>query len=74
MARHTLPLSGGSEARRRRVLRVVGVGMGLLRHDGEVEDVAVEDGVRGGTQYAQAYVLKQRCSHRVPRVIQCWLL
>ena len=44
-----VPLSGGNEARRRRVLRVVGVGMGLLRHDGEVEDVAVEDGVRGGT-------------------------
>jgi hypothetical protein len=48
--------------------------MGLLRHDGEVEDVAVEYGVRGGTQYAQAYVLKQRYNHRVPRVLQCWLL
>jgi len=69
-----VPLGGGNEARRRRVLRVVGVGMGLLRHDGEVEDVAVEDGVRGGTNTLAAYVLKQRCSHRVPRVLQCWLL
>ena len=37
--------------------RVVGVGMGLLRHDGEVEGVVVEDdavlvlGIRGRARY-----------------------
>ena len=30
-------------AARRRVRRIVGVGMGLLRHDGEVEGVVVDD-------------------------------
>ena len=30
---------------RRRVWRVVGVGVGLLRHDGEVEDVVNDDAV-----------------------------
>jgi len=34
------PLGAGNAARRR-VLRIVGVGMGLLRHDGEVEGVVV---------------------------------
>ena len=36
------PLGAGNAARRR-VLRVVGVEMGLLRYDGEVEAVVVED-------------------------------
>jgi len=55
----------------RRVRRVVGVGMGLLRHDGEVEVVVVEDdavlvlGIRGRARYAQAHVSK--------RVLQGWL-
>ena len=42
--------------------RVVGVGMGLLRHDGEVEGVVVEDnavlvlGIRGRARYSQAHM------------------
>jgi len=36
------PSSNGKEVRRR-VWRVVGVGIGLLRHDGEVEGVVVKD-------------------------------
>jgi len=36
------PLGAGNAARRR-VWRIVGVGMGLLRHDGEVESVVAED-------------------------------
>ena len=68
----------GWSSRRRQ--RVVGVGMGLLRHDGEVEGVVVEDdavlvlGVRGRARYAQAHVPKRQSYHRVPRVIQGWLL
>ena len=56
------------------------VGMGLLRHDGEVESVVVEDDavleldVRGRARYAQAHVPKRRCHHHVPRVLQSWLL
>ena len=69
-----------SYAARRRVWRMVGVGMRLLRHDREVEGVVVEDdavlvlSVRGRARYAQAHVPKQRSHHRVPRVLQCWLL
>ena len=69
------PLSGDNAARRR-LWRIVGVGMGLLRHDGKVESVVVEDdavlilGVRGRARYAQAHILT-RCRHnRVPRVSQ----
>ena len=46
------PLGAGNAARHR-VRRVVGVRMGLLHHDGEVEGVVVEDdavlvlGIRG---------------------------
>ena len=36
------PSGDGKEARRR-VLRVVGIGVGLLQHDGEVEGVLVKD-------------------------------
>ncbi len=42
--------------------RVVGVGVGLLRHDGEVEGVVVKDDavlelcVRGRACYAQAHI------------------
>ena len=67
---------GTGNAARRRVRRVVGVGMGLLRHDGEVEGVIEEDdavlvlGVRGRACYAQAHVPKRRSYHRVPRVPQ----
>ena len=39
---HAESLSGGNAARRR-VWRIVGVGMGLPRHDGEVDGVVVED-------------------------------
>ena len=44
------------------MLRVVGVEMGLLRHDGEGEGVVMEDdavlvlGIRGHARYAQAHV------------------
>ena len=45
--------------------------MGLLRHDGEVESVVVEDdavlgelGIRGRARNAQAHVLKRR-SHTI---------
>ena len=54
--------------------------MGLPCHDGEVEGVVVEDdavlvlGVRGRACYAQAHVQKRRRYHRVPRVLQGWLL
>ena len=53
---------GGSNAARRRVWHVVGVGVGLPHHDGEVEGVVLEDdavlvvGVRGRARYAQAHV------------------
>ena len=69
-----------SYAARRRVWRMVGVGMRLLRHYREVEGIVVEDdavlvlSVRGRARYAQAHVPKQRSHHRVPRVLQCWLL
>ena len=36
------PLGAGNAARRR-VRRIVGVGMRLISHDGEVESVVVED-------------------------------
>ena len=54
--------------------------MGLLRHDGEVESVVMEDdavlvlGVRGRARYAQAHVPKRLSHHRVPRALQCWPL
>ena len=54
--------------------------MGLLRHDGEVESVVMEDdavlvlGIRGRARYAQAHVPKRGSYHRVPRVPQGWLL
>ena len=70
----TKSLSGGNAARRR-VLRVVGVGMGLLRHDGVVkDDVVLVLGIRGRARYAQAHVPKRRSHHRVSRVLQGWLL
>ena len=52
--------------------RVVGIGVGLLRHDGEVEGVVVKDDavlelcVRGRTCYAQAHIPKRRRHHGVP--------
>ena len=64
----------------RRVWRVVGVRVGLPRHDMEVEGVVVKDDavlelrVRCCTCNAQAHVPKRRGHHRVPRVLQCWLL
>ena len=50
--------------------RVVGVGVGLLHHDGEVEGVVVkDDAVRGRACYAKAHVLKRRSDHCVPSVL-----
>ena len=65
-----------SYAARRRVWRMVGVGMRLLRHYREVEGIVVEDdavlvlSVRGRARYAQAHVPKRRSHHRVPRVLR----
>ena len=72
------PFNGNNEARRG-VRRMVGVGMGLPRHDGEVEGVVAKKdavvilGIRGRAHYAQAQIPKQRRYHRVPRVYQGWL-
>jgi hypothetical protein len=50
---------GSIEARRRRVWRLVGIGVGLLRHDGEFEGVVVKDdavlelSICGCARYAQ---------------------
>ena len=58
----TTTRQGWSSRRRQRgVRRVVGVGMGLLRHDchdGEDEgvDAVLELGIRGRARYAQAHV------------------
>ena len=66
---------GAANAARRRERRVVGVGMGLLRHDGKIEGAVVEDdavlvlGIRGRARYAQAHVPKRRSYHRVPRIV-----
>ena len=60
--------------------RVVGVGVGLLRHDGEVEGVVVKDDavlelcVRGRACYAQAHIPKRRSHHCVPSVLKRRLL
>ena len=54
-------LDGGNAARRH-VWRVVGVGVGLPRHDREFEGVVLENdavlvvGVHGRARYAQAHV------------------
>jgi hypothetical protein len=59
---------------RRRVWRVVGIGVGLLSHDGEVEGVVVKNDavlelcVRGSACYAQAHIPKRRSHHGVPGV------
>jgi len=73
------PLSGDIEARRH-MRRKVGVGMGLSRHDGEIEGVVAKKyvvlilGVRGSASYAQVHIPKQRRHHHVPRVSLGWLL
>ena len=60
--------------------RVVGVGVGLPRHDWEVEGVVLEDdevlvvGICGRARYAQAHVPERRCHRRVPCMFQGWLL
>ena len=67
--------SGDGKETRRRVWRVVGIGVGLLRHDGEVEGVVVKDDavlelcVRGRACYAQAHIPKRRSHHCVPSVL-----
>ena len=67
--------SGNGKEVRRRVWRVVGVGVGLLRHDGEVEvvvvkyDAVLELCVRGRACYAQAHIPKQRSPHGVPCIL-----
>ena len=51
--------------------RVVGVGVGLLRHDREVEGVVVKDDavlelcVRGRACYSQAHIPKRRSHRRI---------
>ena len=51
--------------RRHRMWCAVGIGVGLLRHDGKVEGVAVKDDavlercVRGRARYAQAHIPKR---------------
>jgi len=47
---------------------MVGVGMGLPRHDGEKKDAVLILGIRGRARYAQAHIPEQRRHHRVPRV------
>ena len=63
---------------RRRVWSALG--MGLLRHDGEVDGVVVKDeavlvlSVRGRARYAQAHIPKRRSHHGVPSELQRRLL
>ena len=60
--------------------REVGIGVGLLRHDGDVEGVVVKDDavlepcVRGRVRYAQAHIPKRRSHQGVPSVLQRRLL
>ena len=74
------PSSNGNKEVRRRVWRVVGVKVGLLRHDGEVEGVVVKDDtvlelcVRGRACYAQAHIPKRRSHHCVPSVLRLRVL
>jgi len=59
---------------------MIGGGMGVPRHDGEVKSVVMEYdavlalGVRGRARYSQAHTPKRRRHHRVPRVSQGCLL
>ena len=58
--------------------RVVGIGVELLRHHGEVEgkgivvkdDAVLELCVRGRACYAQAHIPKRRRHYGVPSVLQ----
>ncbi len=58
---------------------IIVVGVGLPRHDVEVEGVVVDDdavlelSVRGRACYTQAHVPKRRCHHSVISVSQRWL-
>jgi len=67
----------GLSSWRRRVRRVVGDGMELLLHDGEVDGVVVDDDtalvlfIRGSARYAQAHVPNRRSHHRVPLFHEC---
>ena len=60
--------------------RVVAIGKGLLRHDGEVEGVVMKDDavlelcVRGRAHYAQAHIPKRRSHQGAPSVLQHRLL
>ena len=60
--------------------RVVGIGVGPLRHDGEVEGVIVKNDavlelcICGRARYAQAHVPVRRGDHGVPGVLQRRLL
>jgi len=79
VAFHAEVLQASKEVRRR-VWRVVGVGVGLLRHDGEVEGIVVKDDVvlvlcvRGRACYAQAHIPKRRSHHCVTCVLTRRLL
>ena len=60
--------------------RVLGIGVGLLHYDGEVEgfvvknDAVVELCIRDSACYAQAYIPKRRSHLGVPSVLQRRLL
>ncbi len=65
---------------RRRVRRVVGIGLGLPRYDGEIHgvianyDAVLELRVRRRACHAQAHVPKRRRRHGAPRVLHLRLL
>ena len=60
------PLGAGNAARRR-MRRIVGVRMGLLRHDGEVEGAVVEDDARGCGSGAWHPWLRTLCASACPK-------
>ena len=55
-------LSGDGKEARRRVWRVVGIRVGLLRHDGEVEGVVVKDDAVRELRVRAAHAMLRRMS------------
>jgi len=61
---------GADNAARRCVWRIAGVGMGLLRHDGEVESVVVKDDavlrvLKRMSQNGEATIVFRQCFRAV---------